>query len=1004
MGSLNEPRREWHRPFLASAWHSRFLLSLPLVALTVATMLLVPGRQVANNRWDDELERLFVSPPSEYAPSCNLWFFGGAYTPDDIHRALGEMKEQGLGGFRIFPIYPLAEDDATHNIHNARYLSPEFLQQVQETIQSGLRMGFLPDVLLGDGWPFGGPFIPPELGAGQLNFYSQEVHGPTTFTGSIPGKVNPPEKLLAVEAAQTTAEGDVDLTTLIDLTPRVTKGILRDWNIPPGRWMLMTFVSGYTGMKVKRASLGGEGLVLDHFSRRALDLYLERNAEVQKPYLQGVRSVFMDSWEVFDSNWTPTLPEEFQKRRGYSLTPYLPALFLPTGEQGARVRFDFRRTISDLALANFFVPLRDWAHRNGLQTRIQAHGTPADILEAYGLNDYPEGEAYGPEDRRRINIRDRKLASSAGHEFGRNQISAESFTWLRFPLFTTTLENMKAAADAIYLDGLNQIYYHGVPLSPAWVEPPGWYYYAATFVSPGNTWWRYLKNLSDYLRRCDFMLQQGSPAVEVAVYLPTEDVWSNAYGGWFDLAGSLEKHLNEGGASSPARALEALREGGFDFDFINAHRIIEGQTTTEGLIVGPMKYSVVVLPALQAIDVDALEHLRDFCRAGGTVVALGRLPDRSPGMPGAEVETRRLRQHVRDIFGNPGTPNDPPWNGEKRVSANVCGKGQGIFIERDDYQELNPQAQVLPRVISRIIPEDILIEPHDAEISFVHRKTRAADVFFIANISPNEKHVMAKFRPSYPQPSLFDALSGAVTRDYEFRAMDNMVELPLVLEAWDSVFVVFRPGDAPIGVTDTNVKKIVEVNRDGTQATAEVEDNGEFYARAGSHILKATVGDLPAPLRIRGPWRLKSTGVEKELEALGSWTQFPELRDFSGTASYQTDFTLPPEFLVPSTKLGLDLGEVADVGEVILNGRQLPAAWKHPYTVDVTDAVKAGANLLEVRVTNRLINRMRVSKNLGGNLPSTSPETLRDYVPQPVASGLLGPVRLRATRVILLTQ
>jgi hypothetical protein len=983
--------------------HRRFLKWLPLVTVTITVILSIPARQVANNPPNDELERMFASPPPEYGPSCNLWLFGGVYSPDDIHKTLEQIKDEGLGGFRIYPVYPLAEDDAALNIHNARYLSPEFLQLERGTVQNGLSGGLLPDALLGDGWPFGGPFIPPELGAGQLKFYSQEVRGPTTFTAPIPGKVKPPEKLLAVEAAQITAEGGVDLATLIDLTPQVNQGKVHKWRIPPGRWKLMTFVSGYTGMKVKRASLGGEGLVLDHFSRQALDLYLERNAEVQRPYLQGVQSVFMDSWEVFDSNWTPTLPEEFQKRRGYSLVPYLPALFLPTGEQGARVRFDFRRTISDLALANFFVPLRDWAHRNGLQTRIQAHGTPADILEAYGLNDYPEGEAYGPEDRRRVDIRDRKLASSAGHEFGRHQISAESFTWLRFPLFTATLENMKAAADAIYLDGLNQIYYHGVPLSPSWVEPPGWYYYAATFVSPGNTWWRYLKSLSDYLRRCDFMLQQGSPAEKVAVYLPTEDVWSNAYGSWFDLAGGLEQRLNEGGASSATQALEALREGGFDFDFINARRVIEGQTTTDGLMVGPMKYGVVVLPALETIDVDALERLRDFCRAGGAVVALNRLPGRSPGIPRAGLDTARVQQLVREIFGGTTRTAQPPWEGEKHALENRCGKGWGIFIERDEYQELNPHAQALPRVLSKIIPEELLIEPHDPEISFVHRQTGAADIFFIANISPNEKRVMAKFRPSYPQPTLFDAETGAVTREYEFRALRDAIELPLVLRAWDSVFVVFRSGDAPIGVTDTNVKKTLEVNGDGTQAMAEVEDNGEFYAHAGSQILKATVGDLPAPLQVRGPWRLKSPGVEKELETLGSWTQFPELRDFSGTASYQTDFTLPSEFLTPSTKLRLDLGEVEDIAEVILNGRQLPPAWKHPYLVDVTEAARVGVNQLEVRVTNRLINRMRVGKNLGGNFPSTSPETLRDYVPAPVPSGLLGPVRLQAVRTICLT-
>ena len=226
--------------------HRKFLKWLPLLTVTITVVLSVPARQAANNPPDDELERMFASPPPEYGPSCNLWLFGGAYTPDDIHKTLEQMKDKGLGGFRVYPVYPLAKDDAANNIHNARYLSPEFLQQTREAVQTGLSRGLLPDALLGDGWPFGGPFIPPELGAGQLKFYSQEVHGPTAFTGSIPGKVKPPEKLLAVEAAQIAAEGGVDLTTLIDLTQQINEGKIHNWRVPPGRWMLMTFVRGYT--------------------------------------------------------------------------------------------------------------------------------------------------------------------------------------------------------------------------------------------------------------------------------------------------------------------------------------------------------------------------------------------------------------------------------------------------------------------------------------------------------------------------------------------------------------------------------------------------------------------------------------------------------------------------------------------------------------------------------------------------------------------------------------
>ncbi|MBZ5545114.1 MAG: hypothetical protein LAO07_15770, partial [Acidobacteriia bacterium] len=124
-----------------------------------------------------ELEGEFRHPPARFAPSCNWWWFGGAYSTQDIRENLDAMKAAGIGGFRIFPVYPLAEDDPAEGIRNAPYLSPEFLRLVEEAVRYGTGIGLTADTLLGDGWPFGGPYIPPELGAGQLKFYSQEVAG-----------------------------------------------------------------------------------------------------------------------------------------------------------------------------------------------------------------------------------------------------------------------------------------------------------------------------------------------------------------------------------------------------------------------------------------------------------------------------------------------------------------------------------------------------------------------------------------------------------------------------------------------------------------------------------------------------------------------------------------------------------------------------------------------------------------------------------------------------------
>ncbi len=945
----------------------------------------------------DEFEQHFVAPPTQFGPSCFWWWFGCPYSIRDIHNSLDAMKAAGLGGFRIYPIYTFPDAHLPAGVENFPYLSPQYLERVRESVRYAGEIGLQAETVLGTGWPFGGPYIPSTLGAGQLKFASLEISGPRDFSGPVPGRMTGAEILLAVQAAKINGEGGIDLETLLDLTSKVQEWRLENWHIPPGPWKLMSFVGGYTGMKVKRAAPGGEGLVLDHFNRTAMEMHLKHNGDNQAPSLKGAHAVTMDSWEVFGSNWTPALPVEFQKRRGYSLLPYLSALFLSTGDAGRRIRYDFRKTVSELALENCFAPLKDWAHRQELKTRVEAHGTPADILEAYGLNDIPEAETYGPEDRRHLNIRDRKLASSAGHLFGRNQISCESFTWLRFPLFLVTLENMKAAADAIYLDGINQVNFHGVPFSPSWAESPGWYYYAATNVSPGNTWWPHLKHLSDYLRRTNFLLQQGSPVSDVAVYLPYEDVWADAYGDWFDLAGGIEARFNEGGNSSITRMLEALQDGGYDFDFINAGRLKESKLEGKFLKVGPMRYRVLVLPGLSSIEPESLQRLREFCLAGGVVVGTDNLPARSPGFQNATVQTNQVHQLVNEIFGDSKNPHASPWLGEPRARGNRLGEGEGIFIPRDSYASLAPGTHLLPRLVSKVISPDLVFDSPDSGVGFVHRNAGDKQIYFVANVCGQEKSLRGRYRVSGLYPWLFDAESGAIKPLHTFRAVNNFTEVEISLQPWGSAFIVFN-SDPVDSIVSANLSEISRVDDTGKRAIATVTKNGIYQARTAEGVIQSSVENLPAPLAVTGPWNLSAGRIGKQLEKLTSWTDYPEFENFSGTAAYRCEIDIPGIFLMEGRYLNLNLGEVRDIAEVWMNGKLAGIAWKHPFMIDVTNCVKAGKNQLEIRVTNCLANQMRLK-------PALPPpySDLKDRIPAPVSSGLLGPVWLRPSQRVVLS-
>jgi hypothetical protein len=169
---------------------------------------------------------------------------------------------------------------------------------------------------------------------------------------------------------------------------------------------------------------------------------------------------------------------------------------------------------------------------------------------------------------------------------------------------------------------------------------------------------------------------------------------------------------------------------------------------------------------------------------------------------------------------------------------------------------------------------------------------------------------------------------------------------------------------------------------------------------------------------IGGPWRLSfppglDAPAEISLPALASWSEHPDpgVKYFSGTAAYARTFEVPTSWLRPDSRLMLDLGTVREIAEVSVNGKVAGVAWKAPYVVDVTDAVKAGPNSLTIRVTNLWPNRMIGDAQPGARKHTwTAMDVLAPDDPvaqlgrawtadsQLLPSGLLGPVRLmRAT-------
>ena len=793
-----------------------------------------------------------------------------------------------------------------------------------------------------------------------------------------------------------------DLTSLVSADGGIT------WEVPEGSWKMMAFFRSHTGQMVKRATVGSEGRVLDHFSLEALQKHIDWVGEafrgaVGPAFGKTVRAMFCDSWEVFGSDWTPAFPEEFRKRRGYDLGPYLPALWNDIGPKTPLVRFDYWQTLSELSLEKFFEPFAAWCADNGLKARVQAHGTPSDVLRSYGVSQIPEGEGSGPH----VIISVLRQAASATRLYGREICSAEAFTWLQRPRYIVTMEQIKASADTFFQDGINHIVHHGYSYSPPSVGVPGWVFYASILANHNNTWWKYYRPLSDYMGRISYALRQGHFVADLCVYLPYNDTWGHWRKGAFPtlhLSSEVEKWM---GLEVPM----AIRRGGYDFDLINDDILINAAEVVDGtMVVRNQRYSVLVLPNLFSIPSPAIVRIREFAAAGGIVIATRRLPDRSPSLRDFEGESRKIRKTVNDLFGEGGP--------ESVVQVHPIGKGFAYLV---------PDEGTMIEVLAQHVDPDLYLPKHDPDLYHIHRQDGERDIYFISNQGDQPKKVTASFRVEGKIPEAWEPLTGDVEPISLYFHQGDRTCVPLELPAFGSQLLVFGPPNGKPHATDTNTRKVLDVKTG--EAKARVGPGGKYFIQTDSGVLWTKAPALPPTVEIERPWRLsfEDNGESLEVVELGSWTDYPEARTYSGSGTYSASFSLSEAYMSDGLILFLDLGRVHEIAEVFVNERPAGVSWMAPRRLAITDLVQPGKNSLRIVVTNLLINKVlgdpdpdyealvnrygpirfpypgeKKEGALSSALEKADPwqTGLRHETHRPFPSGLFGPVKIDPNRIV----
>ena len=535
---------------------------------------------------------------NEAKPGARWWWLGSAVDKENLQWNLKQYADHGIGSVEITPIYGVQGNEA----NNIPYLSDKWMSMLRETQTYGKAYGIEIDMATGTGWPFGGPWVPLEESANRVIFVD------TVFCGKVIKGLP-----LAVAAKdrknsrlqKVMAYGPIDgYRVVVDVTDNVADGKLT-WTAPVDTdWRIIAVYIRYGVMKVKRAAPGGEGLVIDHFDRTAVANYLKHiETAFERTGTPYPRTFFNDSYEVSEATWTPTLFQEFEKRRLYRLEEHLPELI----DGDVKTVADYRETLGDLLLENFTQQWTAWAHSHGATTRNQAHGSPANLIDCYAAVDIPEIEGFGLSEfgikglrtdpgKTRKNDSDYsmfKYAPSAAHVCGKPYTSSETFTWLT-EHFRTSLSQLKPDLDLMFCAGVNHMYFHGTCYSPKDDPWPGWKFYASIDMSPTNSIWRDAPYFMQYVERCQSFLQWGQPDNDFLVYLPVRDMWQKNPK---KLLMQFSIHAMGKLAPEFIKTILDIDRAGFDCDYIS-ERLLMGVTYKNGMLetAAGTRYKGLIIP------------------------------------------------------------------------------------------------------------------------------------------------------------------------------------------------------------------------------------------------------------------------------------------------------------------------------------------------------------------------------------------------------------------------
>ena len=887
----------------------------------------------------------------EMKPWTRWWWMGNAVSEADIKTSLTSFQQAGLGGVEIAPIYGVKGMEEKY----ISYLTPEWMKMLNTTVGTAEALGMGVDLTNGTGWPFGGPQISLGEAASKLIVQTYQLKGGAKLA----------EKIKVKEARQESASLQF-LTAygnngeVLQLADKVTADGTLAWSPKSGSWELFAVFNGRTRQMVKRSSPGGEGYTLNHFSHNALDTYLKRFDDAFEGSAPNVRAFYNDSYEVYGADWSEEFLELFQKNRGYDFRPFIKEFVSKeaTAHQ-ARLKSDYRETMSEMLLANFTQPWTSWARKHNGITRNQAHGSPGNLLDLYAAVDIPECETFGssyfpiPGLRRdSADIRNvdpdpvmLKFASSAAHVAGHNLVSCETFTWLT-EHFKTSLSQCKPEVEQVFLSGINHVFFHGTTYSPPKAAWPGWLFYASVDFTPANSFWQHMPGLTSYITRVQSVLQAGKSDNEILMYWPVFDAWNKAEGR--DMPFKVHD-IDDWLHPTPFyKNVKTLQKSGYSLDFVS-DLLLKKASARNGMIStaeNASPYKVLVVPQSKMLPVETLQQMLSLAREGATVI-FQELPADVPGL--GELDKRKAL--LKDILS--GLSFSDAGNGVKRMNL-----AKGKVLLSGDIQKA-------------LVAEGIQRETvTDSGLGFIRRQDGKSKYYYLVNHTAQAVNQELLLNVNAKAVVLMDPQSG-----YEglasFTSEGSGIKVKVQMQPGEAMII--RASSAEI----TDIKPWVYLDR--AQSPVEVEGKWRLHFSNGGPVLPA----------------------DKSLDKPEDWTTFgdTDMDNFSGAGEYSVTFKMPKR---KASEYVVDLGKVHESARVWVNGQDAGVLWSIPYKARIGKYLRPGKNTIRIEVTNLMANRIRYMDQKGIEWKKFHDINIVDINYKPLnasnwkvqPSGLAGPVTI----------